>query len=45
MGVCIFFFAVVQYAYEGKIVEAGTPDEVVMSPQSDYTKKLIDAAL
>ena len=31
--------------HEGKIVEAGTPDEVVMSPQSDYTKKLIDAAL
>ena len=30
---------------QGKVVEAGTPDEVIMSPQSDYTKKLIDAAL
>lgn len=30
---------------EGKIVEAGTPDEVIMSPKTDYTKQLIDAVL
>lgn len=30
---------------EGKIVEEGAPNDVIMRPQSDYTKKLIDAAL
>lgn len=28
---------------EGRIVEEGTPDEVIINPQSDYTKQLIDA--
>lgn len=31
--------------YEGKIVEEGTPDEVIFHPQSDYTKLLIDSIL
>lgn len=31
--------------YEGKIVEEGTPDEVIFHPQSDYTKLLIDSVL
>ena len=30
---------------EGSIVEAGTPDEVILTPKSDYTKRLVDAAL
>lgn len=30
---------------EGKIVEEGTPDEVVMNPKCDYTKQLIEAVL
>ncbi len=29
--------------YEGKIVEAGTPDEVIMHPKSEYAKKLIES--
>lgn len=29
----------------GKIVEEGTPDEVIFHPKSDYTKLLIDAIL
>lgn len=29
--------------HEGKIVEAGTADEVIMEPESLYTKKMIDA--
>lgn len=31
--------------YEGKIVEEGTPDEVIFHPTSDYTKQLIDSIL
>lgn len=31
--------------YDGKIVEQGTPDEVIMHPKSDYTKKLVDSVL
>lgn len=31
--------------HEGKIVEEGTPDAVILSPQSDYTKMLVAAAL
>ncbi len=31
--------------YEGKIVEEGSPDEVILHPQSDYTKLLIDSVL
>ncbi len=29
--------------YDGKIVEAGTPSEVIQSPQSEYARRLIDA--
>lgn len=29
--------------YDGKIVESGLPDEVIMHPQSKYTKRLVDA--
>ena len=31
--------------YEGKIVEEGTPDEVIKNPRSNYTKELIEAVL
>ena len=31
--------------YEGKIVEEGTPDEVIFHPRSDYTRLLIDSIL
>ena len=31
--------------YRGKIVEEGTPDEVVQSPKKEYTKMLIDSVL
>ena len=31
--------------YRGKIVEEGTPDEVVQSPKQEYTKMLIDSVL
>lgn len=30
--------------YEGKIVEEGTPDRIIQSPQSEYTRRLVDAA-
>jgi peptide/nickel transport system ATP-binding protein len=29
--------------YQGKIVETGTPDEIIMHPREDYTKRLIDS--
>jgi peptide/nickel transport system ATP-binding protein len=29
--------------YDGKIVEYGLPDEVILHPQSDYAKRLVDA--
>lgn len=29
--------------YNGKIVEEGTPDEVIMHPKEEYTKRLIDS--
>lgn len=29
--------------YEGKVVEEGTPDEVIFHPESDYTKRLVEA--
>lgn len=29
--------------YEGKIVEEGTPDDIIMSPKSEYTRMLIDS--
>lgn len=31
--------------YEGKLIEEGTPDEVIRHPTSDYTKQLIDSIL
>ena len=31
--------------YQGKIVEEGTPDEVILHPREEYTKKLIDSVL
>ena len=31
--------------YHGKIVEEGTPDEVIWNPKNDYTKRLIDSVL
>ena len=31
--------------YHGNIVEEGTPDEVIRTPQDDYTKHLIDSVL
>lgn len=31
--------------HEGKIVEEGTPDEVILQPQAEYTKLLIDSVL
>ena len=31
--------------YHGKIVEQGTPDEVIRNPKNDYTKRLIDSVL
>lgn len=30
--------------YGGKIVEEGTPDQVIQAPQSEYTKRLVAAA-
>ena len=29
--------------YDGKIVEYGLPDEVILHPQSDYARRLVDA--
>ena len=31
--------------YQGKVVEQGTPDEIINHPKKDYTKKLIDSVL
>jgi peptide/nickel transport system ATP-binding protein len=31
--------------YEGTIVESGTPDEVILSPKNQYTRRLVDAVL
>ena len=31
--------------YQGKIVEQGTPDDVICHPKNDYTKRLIDSVL
>ncbi|MGV8905186.1 MAG: ABC transporter ATP-binding protein [Acetobacterium sp.] len=28
---------------DGKIIEEGTPDEIIMNPKKEYTKKLIDS--
>ena len=29
--------------HDGRIVESGLPDEVILHPQSDYTRRLVDA--
>ncbi|MCI7813630.1 MAG: ABC transporter ATP-binding protein, partial [Robinsoniella sp.] len=31
--------------HQGKVVEQGTPDEVINHPKEEYTKKLIDSVL
>ena len=31
--------------YKGKIVEQGTPDEIIKNPRDEYTKRLIDSIL
>ena len=31
--------------YHGRIVEEGTPDDVIRNPKNDYTKRLIDSIL
>ena len=31
--------------YQGKVVECGTPDDIIDHPKMDYTKKLIDSVL
>lgn len=31
--------------YQGKIVERGTPDEIIMNPKEEYTKILIDSVM
>jgi peptide/nickel transport system ATP-binding protein len=31
--------------YNGRVVEEGTPDAIIMNPREDYTKKLIDSVL
>lgn len=33
----------VMVMYDGKILGEGTPDEIIMNPKEDYTKKLIDS--
>ena len=30
--------------YEGKIVEEGTPEQIIQTPQSEYAKHLVNAA-
>lgn len=35
----------VMIMHEGRIVEEGTPDEVILHPQNDYTKRLVEAVL
>ncbi|MDD7371549.1 MAG: ABC transporter ATP-binding protein, partial [Firmicutes bacterium] len=31
--------------YDGKIVEQGTPDEVILYPKQEYTRILVDSVL
>ena len=31
--------------YQGRVMETGTPDEIINHPQTEYTKKLIDSVL
>ena len=30
---------------DGRIVEEGTPDEVILRPREDYTRRLVEAVL
>lgn len=34
----------VMVMYDGRIVESGTPDQVIQAPESEYTRRLVDAA-
>lgn len=34
----------VMVMYDGKIVEAGVPNRVIQAPESEYTRRLVDAA-
>ena len=31
--------------YDGKIIESGTPEEIICNPREDYTRRLVDSAL
>ena len=31
--------------YEGRVVESGTPDEIISSPRVEYTRRLVDSVL
>ena len=31
--------------YEGRVVESGTPDEIISSPREEYTRRLVDSVL
>jgi peptide/nickel transport system ATP-binding protein len=31
--------------YKGKVVEQGTPDEIIRQPKEDFTRRLIDSVL
>ena len=31
--------------YNGKIIESGTPEEIICNPREDYTRRLVDSAL
>jgi peptide/nickel transport system ATP-binding protein len=31
--------------HKGKVVERGTPDEIIQQPKEDYTRRLIDSVL
>ncbi|MBC3889060.1 ATP-binding cassette domain-containing protein [Acetobacterium paludosum] len=35
----------VMVMFNGRIVEEGTPDEIIMNPREEYTKRLIDSVL
>lgn len=31
--------------YDGKIIESGTPEEIICNPREDYTRRLVESAL
>ena len=39
-----FFCDRVLVMHDGRIVEEGTPDDILFHPTSDYTKELVEAA-